>query len=65
MHNQSNTGFEHTSDTTTETKSKRPRRRAAHAIIRSTEAGDHTMCGKFLIPADIALDMADRWEVKK
>ena len=110
MHNQSNTGFEHTSDTTTETKSKRPRRRASHFIVRRTEAGDHTACGdfiarqhstpvkvdsngvplsteyypcsacqdmerlekemkghwpKFLIPADLALDMADQWEVKK
>ena len=110
VHNQSNTGFEHTSDTTTETKSKRPRRRAAHTIVRRTEAGDHTACGKFiarqnatpvkvdsngvplsveyypcpacrdmkrfekemkghwpkfLIPADMALDLADRWEVKK
>lgn len=98
--------------TTTESTTSRNkrRRRAAHAIVRQTEAGDHTMCGKFisrqdstpvkvdsdgvplsveyypcpacrhlrdlerdmtaswpkfLVPADLALDMADRWEVKK
>ena len=36
--------------TTTESTTSRNkrRRRAAHSIIRSTEAGDHTMCGKFI-----------------
>lgn len=106
MHNQSNTGFEHTSDTTTETKSKRPRRRPYHTRARVTDAGEYMVCGhfisknriidvntytgdiefypcpgceyirrlekdmkgywpKFLIPADMALDMADHWEAKK
>ncbi len=98
--------------TTTESTNSRHkrRRRAAHSIIRQTEAGDHAACGhfiarkwstpvkvdgngvpldieyypcpacrdmkrleksmeghwpKFLVPADMALDMADRWEVKK
>ena len=111
MHNKNNTDFEHISDKKTGTKSKRRRRRiASHTIVRQTEAGDHTACGKFiarecstpvkvdsdgvplsaeyylcpacrhirdlekdmeghwpkfLIPADMALDMADQWEVKK
>lgn len=111
MHNKNNTDFEHISDKKTGTKSKRRRRRiASHTIVRQTEAGDHTACGKFiaracstpvkvdsdgvplsaeyypcpacrhirdlekdmeglwpkfLVPADMALDMADRWEVKE
>ncbi|MDK8793710.1 hypothetical protein QP995_08745 [Corynebacterium sp. MSK032] len=111
MHNKNNTDFEHISDKKTGTKSKRRRRRiASHTIVRQTEAGDHTACGKFiarqwstpvkvdsdgvplsaeyypcpacrhirdlekdmeghwpkfLIPADLALDLADRWEAEK
>lgn len=36
--------------TTTESTNSRHKRRrsAAHSIIRSTEAGDHTSCGKFI-----------------
>lgn len=110
MHNKNNTDFEHISDKKTGTKSKRPRRRASHFIVRQTEAGDHAACGhfiarqnstpvkvdsngvplsaeyypcpacqdmerlekemkghwpKFLIPADMALDLADRWEANE
>ncbi|MFK3615312.1 hypothetical protein [Corynebacterium amycolatum] len=40
--------------TTTESTTSRNkrRRRAAHSIIRSTEAGNHTMCGKFISRQD-------------
>ncbi|MGJ4076530.1 hypothetical protein ACN4BX_05585 [Corynebacterium macclintockiae] len=93
-----------------DSRHKKPRRRASHTIIRSTEAGDHTACGNFIasqwatpvevdsdgvplsaeyypcpacrdmnrlekdmkghwpmfrLPADLALDMADVWEIKK
>lgn len=41
--------------TTTESTNSRHkrRRRAAHSIIRSTEAGDHTSCGDFIARQDV------------